>query len=326
MKSEPDPESFSPYFSFSPKVSLLFTVLFTLCFFHISPAQVDSSFSTVTTYSVSSYSSKVEILYQKMVEKTDCPTLLTYAEFYALFSYYDKPKTDTVYIHKTDTIKEYINTTPTQDDAKLAKKILEKIIKDKDLTALIKEVVSDMTAKEVAEFRKDLTAAIQEMNQKLKKEQNLLIVLELGAKRERYQKARANRRKARKEKRERYAALTKEEKIKLTKAKIALAAEETAVTLRDAALGSAAAVAATGVAAAAVATVVTLIVVKGVIAIGKGLIDSAVAIWNWIESHFFIRIDLTCAEQRRIKKNKRYFAVINKPHKTLFYKGNCPQW
>ncbi|MCP4440538.1 MAG: hypothetical protein GY810_16455, partial [Aureispira sp.] len=56
------------------------------------------------------------------------------------------------------------------------------------------------------------------------------------------------------------------------------------------------------------------------------IINTVKAIWNWLGAHFSIKIDLSCAEQRKIKKHRQTMAVLHKHRKAKPYKGNCPGW
>ncbi|MCP4439569.1 MAG: hypothetical protein GY810_11555 [Aureispira sp.] len=211
---------------------------------------------------------------------------------------------------------------PTPQDVEAAQEILKKVMQDKDLTELIQETVQNMSSREIKEFRKEIGENVRDMNQQLKKERANRIVIELGAKRARLKKEREDRKKAREEFNEARDTMSKEEKKELIKARLAQIAEGTGTALKygGAVIGGVGAAAGLGVAA------IGFILGKGIIAIGKGIIKTAKAIWNWIDAHFYIKIDLSCAEQQKIKKHKKTMAVLNKKRKAKPYKGHCPGW
>ncbi len=225
---------------------------------------------------------------------------------------------DTVVIKQIDTIVETeirVDTffapqsqviVPEEKDILTAENILQAILKDDDLTARLQEVVQDMNAGEVEQFRQELMSTTQDMNQLLKEEKKDKILLERAAAKSARQQRKAD-----------WKTLPPEEKKEIIKDEIAAIAATTAE-------GAAATGAAVGGAAVASVGAVGYIIAKGAIAIGKGIVQTATDVWNWIDSRFHIRIDLSCADQRRIKKRRQYVAVLHKTKPLKYYRGNCP--
>jgi hypothetical protein len=290
---------------------------------------------------------KAAALYKEIIAKTKCSNDLSPEVFYALLDSYSSTtgrpssdynipygkvrtviqyRTDTIYINRTDTI--YLPTTdtiymyqeiPGQEEVKAANLILQKIMEDEDLTALIQEIVKNMSSEEIKEFRKGIQDRVKDMDIELKQEQARKRVAELEAKRLDQKLAREAKKQLRKERKEAWDSLTKEEKKELVQEKVALIAAETGEVLKTGAIAVGAVV---GLSLVAVGGIVA----QGIIAIGKGIINTAKAIWNWIDDHFYIRIDLSCAQQRKIRKNRRYRAVVSKPRTVVKYRGQCPGW
>ena len=139
-------------------------------------------------------------------------------------------RTDTIYIDRTDTIVEKEATiirdtirptqdtvfmyqdVPTQAEVETAEAVLHHIMEDKDLTALIKETVKDMSAEELQTFRKELQFSIKDMNDGLKQIQNQKVIEELEAKREAHKIAKEARQQLRAEQKAVWDTLSKEER------------------------------------------------------------------------------------------------------------------
>jgi hypothetical protein len=208
---------------------------------------------------------------------------------------------------------------PTQSTVETAQEVLKKIMEDQDLTELIKETVKDMSAEELRGFRKDLQGSIADMNDELKREQNEKVLEELEAKREAQKIAKEARKQLREEQKAVWDTLSKEERQELVKAKVAQIAYETGTTLKDGAL-------AVGMVMGAGLAAVGGIIAQGVIAIGQGIINAASAIWNWIDEHFYVRIDFSCAKQRKMRKKRKYTKMVKKQRPIVQYTGGCPKW
>lgn len=303
---------------------------------------------SVTTEAQQSDSTHVEILYRQIIAKTKCTNDFTSAYLYGLLYsnnsiysrnyYYNTSSHTTTWSNNSNSSKKTTNTPDTvyireqivrvdtvlmyqdianQEEVKSAQNILQTILEDGNLTILIQELVSNMSSEEVKNFRKEMLDEIQEMKEVLRQEQAQKLVLELEAKRLRYQLASEAAKNLKNKEKMEADSLTKDEKKALVKAKVALAT--------NSALGN-------GKAGASLAVVGNIVVQgivaigKGIIAIGKGIANTAKAIWNWIDDHFYVRIDLSCAEQRNIKKHRTYVAAVNQHKHLVYYKGNCPQW
>lgn len=284
-------------------------------------------------------SSQAAKIYQEITQKTDCAGILSPEEFYRIYYSYPRPtsshthshsyesRQDTIYIYKTDTLKGdtiFRNThtrdtikgdtvlvyqeLPTQQDIKAAKQVLQQVIEDKDLTDLIKETVASMSSEEIKKFRQELRDDVRNIDQQLRQERANRIVIELGGKQAKQKLAKQTQREAR-------DSLSKTEKKELIKAKVALIAEKTGASFGDGAAALSNGLATIG-----------NVIAKGIIAIGQGIINTAKAIWSWLGNHFSIHIDLSCAQQRKIKKHRQTMAVLHKHQKTKVYKGSCPNW
>ncbi len=198
--------------------------------------------------------------------------------------------------------------TPQQEDMQAAKDILVQIRQDQQLSAQIEEVVRDMDASDMHRFQQDLEESLQRLHDELKEKERAERLA-----------AREARKTARDKRRADWKKLSKEEKREIVKEEIAAIAEEAGSKVKDGAL-------VIGAGAAASVAVVTAVVVGGVYAIGKGIINAVSDIWNWIDAHFYVRVDLSCAEQRRIRRRRLYVAAVNKQRPLEFYKGGCPGW
>jgi hypothetical protein len=198
---------------------------------------------------------------------------------------------------------------PSSADVVTAQEVLKKIIKDKDFADIIRATVAEMPAEELEKFQKELNQEFRGVKNELAMEQAKRTVAELEAKKE---KALA-RQKTKKEQKEKWKALSKDERKELIKARAKILAYETAEG------AGAVAAAAGGVVMGAGA-----LLAGGILAIGKGIIRSPLAIWNWIEKHFYVKIDLSCEAQQQLRA---YRLVHNyKPAKIKKYKGFCPGW
>jgi len=220
-----------------------------------------------------------------------------------------------VYIHDTiqqpaarDTVFISANL-PSSDDVVMTQEILKKIIKDKEFADIIRATVAEMPAEELEKFQQELNQEFRGIKENLAREKAKRTIAELEAKKE---KELAHQEKH-KEQKEKWKALSKEERKELIKARAAILAYETA----DAA-GAVAAVAG-GIVMGAGA-----LLSSGILAIGKGIMRSPLAIWNWMENHFYIKIDLSCEMQAQIRAYRRVHNY--KPDKVKKYSGFCPRW
>ena len=195
--------------------------------------------------------------------------------------------------------------TPTSDDIAFSQEVLKKIIQDRDLSELIRETVNEMSADELNDFKKDLNKEFLEIKNELTLEKARRKIAELEAKKE----EQLARRERHKEQKENWKVLSKEERKELIKAKATVLA-----------YGAAAAAGTAGLAVVGVGAILG----AGVLAIGKGIIRAPIEIWNWLDDHFYVKIDLSCATQRQIRA---YRMTHNyKPRPIKKYSGHCPGW
>lgn len=323
--------------------------LFTLLFFsssHKLNAQQDID------------TSKASIFYQEVITRINCvegDLGLSRSEFYFLLSIYSRShkkksprsshayysshshshshssshtekvdsNTKIIYIHDTVVVKEpsdtvFMGNLSTPDtvfmeapaanaqDMMVAKENLHKILADRKLKSLIRETIKDMSADELKDFKKEMKEDFKDIQSEMKITQAQKKVEELEAKKEAKEKEREANKEARQKRKEEWKSLTKEEKKELVRAKTTLVVHET------------------GLAAGAAAATVGGVVAAGVVAIGTGVIKAPMAIWNWLDERFYVNIDMSCSEQRRLRAYRKSHNYH--PPKVKKYRGHCPGW